>query len=302
MSWRPPLHSIQGREDQWYAGIFHTHFAFCGCGDPVGRINRIAHRFPNAGPPRPPPGLDQPNLGGPEGPGGAPRALPALPAPAEPEPAPRRGGGADGDSAAGAAAAADHGGYDEGDLEDLFAAAAEDDMQSTTPARSPPMSYPIPIDTLACYKSLTRQSSDRRQCSTNGTGDVGNLAKEVLKESKKTQRMMNMLQGLYQEKETSSTQRCQAPQPPKKKATLYSKPSKSRARRAAPRTKNKHPKKKRTRKKRSWSSSSSRNSTSESSSEASNSSWETSSDSAAESTGTPSYPNSGSLYPRPAFP
>nr|BAB79341.1 ORF2 [Torque teno virus]BAB79395.1 ORF2 [Torque teno virus] len=128
MSWRPPLHSIQGREDQWYAGIFHTHFAFCGCGDPVGRINRIAHRFPNAGPPRPPPGLDQPNLGGPEGPGGAPRALPALPAPAEPEPAPRRGGGADGDSAAGAAAAADHGGYDEGDLEDLFAAAAEDDM------------------------------------------------------------------------------------------------------------------------------------------------------------------------------
>ena len=130
--------------------------------------------------------------------------------------------------------------------------------QSTTPARSPPTSYPTPIDTLACYKSRTRQSSDRRQFFTNGTGDVGCLAKEVLKESKKTQQMMNMLQDLYQEKETNSILECKGPQPQKKKVTVYSKPSKSRGKRAAPRTKNKHPKKKKTRRKRSWSSSSSR--------------------------------------------
>lgn len=128
MPWRPPLHNIPGRENQWFASVFHAHAAFCGCGDVVGHLNSIAPRFPNAGPPRPPPGIDQPNLEGPEGPGGPPRAVPALPAPADPEPAPRRGGGADGDGAAGAAAAADHGGYEEGDLEDLFAAAAEDDM------------------------------------------------------------------------------------------------------------------------------------------------------------------------------
>ncbi|AXQ66285.1 MAG: hypothetical protein [Anelloviridae sp.] len=163
------------------------------------------------------------------------------------------------------------------------------------------MNYPIPIDTLACYKSQTRQNSDRRQCSTSGTGDVGCLAKEVLKESKKTQAMMNMLQDLYKEKDTKWIPEQQACKAQKKKATLFSKPSKTRQKRPS-RAKNKHPKKKRYRKKRSWSSSSSRNSTSESSNEASNSSWETSSDSAEESTGTPSCHNSGSLYPRPAFP
>ncbi|AXQ65623.1 MAG: hypothetical protein [Anelloviridae sp.] len=163
------------------------------------------------------------------------------------------------------------------------------------------MSYPIPIDTLACYKSQTRQSSDRRQCSTSGTGDVGCLAKEVLKESKKTQAMMNMLQDLYKEKDTRWIPEQQAYKPPKKKVTLYSKPSKTRRKRA-PQAKNKHPKKKRTKKRRCSSSSSSRNSTSESSNEASNSSWETSSDSGEESTGTPSCHNPGSLYPRPAFP
>ncbi|BAA93584.1 unnamed protein product [Torque teno virus 29] len=114
--------------------------------------------------------------------------------------------------------------------------------------------------------------------------------------------MMNMLQGLYQEKETSSIPEPKGSKAPKKKTTLYSKPSKTRGKRAAQKTKNKHPKKKRVRRKRSWSSSSSRNSTSESSSEASNSSSETFSDSAEESTGTPSCHNSGPLYPRPAFP
>lgn len=128
MPWRPPVHNVQGRENQWFAAFFHGHAAFCGCGDPVGHLNGIAPRFPNASPPRPPPGLDQLNPEGPAGPGGPPAILPALPAPADPEPAPRRGGGADGGAAAGAAAAADHTGYEEGDLEDLFAAAAEDDM------------------------------------------------------------------------------------------------------------------------------------------------------------------------------
>ncbi len=112
--------------------------------------------------------------------------------------------------------------------------------------RSPPMSFPIPIDTLACYKSQTRQSSDRRQCSTSGTGDVGCLAKEVLRESKKTQQMMNMLQGLYQEKETNSILEPKGSKAPKKKATLYSKPSKSRGKRAAPSSQEQAPQQKET--------------------------------------------------------
>lgn len=54
--------------------------------------------------------------------------MPALPAPADPEPPPRRGGGADGGAAGGLAIADAPGGYAEDELDDLFAAAAEDDM------------------------------------------------------------------------------------------------------------------------------------------------------------------------------
>lgn len=54
--------------------------------------------------------------------------MPALPAPADPEPPPRRGGGADGGAAGGLAIADAPGGYGEDDLDELFAAAAEDDM------------------------------------------------------------------------------------------------------------------------------------------------------------------------------
>lgn len=130
MPWRPPIHSVQGREDQWFASFFHGHASFCGCGDPVSHLNSIAHRFPHAGPPRPPPGLDQPNPPeqGPAGPGGPPAIL-ALPAPpAEPDdPQPRRGGG---DAGAAAGAAGDRGDrdYDEEELDELFRAAAEDDL------------------------------------------------------------------------------------------------------------------------------------------------------------------------------
>nr|BAB79371.1 ORF2 [Torque teno virus] len=128
MPWRPSLHNIPGREASWFTAFWHSHDCFCGCGDPIGHINSLTNRFNNSGPPRPPPGLDQSTSGQPQGPGVAPRALPALPAPADPEPPPRRGGGGDGGDAGGVVAAGDHGGYDEGDLEDLFAAAAEDDM------------------------------------------------------------------------------------------------------------------------------------------------------------------------------
>lgn len=126
MSWRPPVHSIQGRENQWFAAFFHSHTTFCGCGDPIGHINRIAPRFPNAGPPRPPPGLDQQNP--PEAPP-APGGPPALPAPpANPNnPPPCHGGGDAGDAAG---APGEDGGrdYDAEELDELFRAAAEDDM------------------------------------------------------------------------------------------------------------------------------------------------------------------------------
>lgn len=128
MPWRPPVHNVPGRENQWFAAVFHSHASWCGCGDLVGHLNSIAPRFPNAGPPRPPPGLDQQNAEGPAGPGGPPAILPALPAPADPEPPPRRGGGADGGAAGGLAIADAPGGYADDDLDELFAAAAEDDM------------------------------------------------------------------------------------------------------------------------------------------------------------------------------
>lgn len=126
MSWRPPAHNVQGREGQWYASFFHSHNCFCGCGDPVGHLNRIAPRFPNARGPPPPPELNQ--ALGPPNPGAPPAILPALPPPANPDDQqpPRRGGTAAEGAAGhgdGADAAADYG---EEDLELLFAAADED--------------------------------------------------------------------------------------------------------------------------------------------------------------------------------
>lgn len=75
MSWRPPAHNVEGQEGLWYRSVFQSHAAFCGCGDFVGHLNRLAERLGRPQPPRPP--------GGPPGP--AIRVLPALP-PAEGSP------------------------------------------------------------------------------------------------------------------------------------------------------------------------------------------------------------------------
>lgn len=75
MSWRPPAHNVEGQEGLWYRSVFQSHGAFCGCGDFVGHLNRLAERLGRPQPPRPP--------GGPPGP--AIRVLPALP-PAEGSP------------------------------------------------------------------------------------------------------------------------------------------------------------------------------------------------------------------------
>lgn len=119
MSWRPPNYNIQGRENNWFATVYHSHNTFCGCTDLLGHFTRVASRFSNTGGPPPFPGLDQ------QPPANLP-ALPPAPAP-QPPPTPRRGGGED-------AAEGGHGGgdgdaaYGSEDLELLFAAAEEDAM------------------------------------------------------------------------------------------------------------------------------------------------------------------------------
>lgn len=117
MPWAPPIYNVQGREEVWFQSVSSSHAVFCGCLDPVDHLRRIAARINNA-PQQPPANPDNNTL----------RRLPALPAPPEP-PAeqPRRGGdteeGRGGDGGEDAAGA-----YGERDLEELFAAAEEDDM------------------------------------------------------------------------------------------------------------------------------------------------------------------------------
>lgn len=103
MSWRPPAYNAQGREEHWYKSILESHLTFCGCGDPVRHFCVLASRFATT-----------------------PSVIPALPAPTEPPPRP----GGDTDAAAGGPGEAEGepGVYAEEDLEDLFAAAHEDDM------------------------------------------------------------------------------------------------------------------------------------------------------------------------------
>nr|BAB79331.1 ORF4 [Torque teno virus] len=111
MSWAPPLFNSKQREDQWYQSIIFSHNTFCGCGDLVRHFCVVASRFTE------------------------PPVVPALPAPV-PAP-PRRGteeeGGDRGEDAA------DRGPYAEEELEDLFAAAREDDMRrlQKTPTGNP---------------------------------------------------------------------------------------------------------------------------------------------------------------------
>ena len=99
--WSPPAHDARGIERQWYECVWRSHAACCGCGDFVGHINDLAHRFGR------PPGSRPPTTPQPP----AVRALPALPAP-EPW------SGAGGDAGAGGDGAAGRGGGD-GDAGDV---------------------------------------------------------------------------------------------------------------------------------------------------------------------------------------
>lgn len=89
-SWVPPTQHVTAREDDWFRGIYCTHRAFCGCGDPVSHLAALAATFGfQPGPP----------------PSGGPRerltppvirsGLPALPPPATPGPS-RPCGGSEG--------------------------------------------------------------------------------------------------------------------------------------------------------------------------------------------------------------
>ncbi|BAB79307.1 hypothetical protein TTV27_gp1 [Torque teno virus 27] len=134
MPWRPPAHSVPGREGQFYAATFHAHAAFCGCGGFIEHLNSIHPRFLGAGGPPPPPPALRRALPAPEGPGGPPQHAPPNPPPEGDHQPPRRGGGAGGagDGHAGDGDAAEE--YGPEDLDLLFAAAAEDDMSFKAPS------------------------------------------------------------------------------------------------------------------------------------------------------------------------
>lgn len=108
MSWSRPAHDAPGIERRWYDSVWSSHAACCGCGDPVGHINRLATRLgrpTSAGPPPTPRG---PQI----------RPLPALPAP-ETWPGAAAGGGAAGDAAGDRGGeGADDGGVADADLLD----------------------------------------------------------------------------------------------------------------------------------------------------------------------------------------
>lgn len=114
MPWHPPGYNVQQREELWVQSLTSSHATFCGCGDPSSHLRRILSRLNNSG--RQPPEARN-----------SIRALPALPAPQEPEqPPPRPGTGTE--EGPGAEGGDRGGAYGEEDLEDLFAAAEEDDM------------------------------------------------------------------------------------------------------------------------------------------------------------------------------
>lgn len=103
MSWSRPAHDAAGIERKWYDCVWSSHAACCGCGDPVGHLNRLATRLgrpPSAGPPPTP---RQPSV----------TPLPALPAP-EAWP----GDGADGGAGGGAAGGRGGGDGGAGDVAD----------------------------------------------------------------------------------------------------------------------------------------------------------------------------------------
>lgn len=108
--WVPPTQHVTSREEDWFRGIFTTHRAFCGCGDPVLHLSALSASLGfQPGPP----------------PSGGPRerltpplirpSLPALPPPATPGPSQQCGG-----SGAGRG--------DDGRRDDGGAAAGDDDL------------------------------------------------------------------------------------------------------------------------------------------------------------------------------
>lgn len=103
MSWSRPAHDARGIERNWYDCVWSSHAACCGCGDPVGHLNRLATRLGRPSTAGPPPTPRPPQI----------RPVPALPAPES------WSGAAGGGGAAGGAAAG-HGGAegDDGDVAD----------------------------------------------------------------------------------------------------------------------------------------------------------------------------------------
>ncbi|BAB79319.1 unnamed protein product [Torque teno virus 28] len=102
MSWRPPAYNLAQREEHWYKAILESHSTFCGCSDVVRHFCVLASRLATN-----------------------PSVIPALPAPPEQQPRP----GGDTEGAPGDPGDAGAGRYAEEDLEELFAAAAKDDMR-----------------------------------------------------------------------------------------------------------------------------------------------------------------------------
>ena len=78
--WCPPVHSVQGRNHQWYEACYRGHAAYCGCGDFIRHLVALGDQFGFRPGPRAP---GAPGVGGP--PPLLRRALPAPPA-AAPEP------------------------------------------------------------------------------------------------------------------------------------------------------------------------------------------------------------------------
>lgn len=112
MPWSPPKHNIRTREELWIQSTVYSHDTFCGCNNIPQHFTSLLGGLQPAPPRDPaPPAI---------------RSLPALPPAPQPPEQPRPGGdtdegrGDDGEDAGGA--------YHEEDLEELFAAAREDDM------------------------------------------------------------------------------------------------------------------------------------------------------------------------------
>lgn len=114
--WRPPTQNVSGQERKWFDSVVYSHAAFCGCGDCIGHLSRLAADLGRPSGAHPPSQHQPPPL----------RRLPALPAP--PNPSGDRaawptGGGDDGEDGPGEGGAA--GGFADLADEELLTAAVE---------------------------------------------------------------------------------------------------------------------------------------------------------------------------------